>query len=567
MARDSKFQSELFPSSMSLKQGEFIGSLDCGTTSIRFIIFDKHASIVAQHQLEFPQYYPNPGWHDHDPMEIQEYSDKCIEEAVKSLESLGWSKDSIKVIGITNQRETCVAFSRKTGKPLCRAIVWTDSRTKNTAKHYSNLLETHGLEIEPGVWKKGPAALTDITGIPISTYFTAIKLRWMIDHYPEVHTAHEEDDLLFGTVESWIVYNLLGGVKAGIHICEVSNASRTLLLNLKTLKWESSLLKFFGLRESILPRLVSTSEVYGKIAYGALSGVPIGGLVGDQQAALLGNKCFTKGEAKCTYGTGGFPPFLYWDRHRLEHTRSVKHGISVTLSHAKPVYALEGSIGAAGSVIKWLRDSLGFIKEAADINALAREEPTSGGLVFVTCFLWSSGSLLGFWCGWYPHRYCHCFLTVYEIQQHSTRLRLGISQYTNRSHIARAALEANAFQTRAIIESMKKDSGSELKQLKVDGGMTNGDIVMEILANLGGFKVIRPEMRESTALGSAIMAGCAIGLYGWDINKLETLNEVNTRGTSEFKPSFDEEVREKMWNGWQRAVERSKGWEDAVDEE
>lgn len=531
----------------SPRQGEFVGSLDCGTTSIRYIVFDKYANIVAQHQLEFPQHYPHPGWHDHDADEIQDHANRCIEEGTKSLEVAGWAKDSVKVLGITNQRETTVAWSRKTGKPLCKAIVWDDSRTKTTVAHFENKLKDVGIHVSPGVWKKGAEgveALRDITGLPISTYFSAIKLRWMIDHYPDVAKSHESDDLLFGTIESWVAYNLLGGVEKGIHISEVTNASRTLLLNSTTLQWEPSLLEFFGLRPSVLPRLVSTSEVYGHIAYGPLAGVPIGGLVGDQQGALIGNKCLKKGEAKCTYGTGAFLLFCTGS----EIVRS-NHGLLSTIAYqagpnAKPVYALEGSISVAGSAIKWLRDSMKIISSAAEVNDLAVKEPTSGGLYFVLAF---SGLLAPYW------------------DPNAAGLLIGISQYTNPSHIARATLEANAFQTRAVIESMKLDSGTDLKHLKVDGGMTNGDLVMEILADIGGFCVVRPEMRESTALGSALLAGCAIKLFGWDINSPDTFAEVNTRGSREFIPKLSEEESLKLFQGWQRAIDRSKGWDDGAE--
>ncbi|KAI3614227.1 glycerol kinase [Moniliophthora roreri] len=531
-----------------LKQGEFVGSLDCGTTSVRFIIFDKYANIAAQHQLEFPQYYPQPGWHDHDPAEIQQHAEKCIDNAVKELEVSGWAKESVKVIGITNQRETTVAWSRKTGQPLCKAIVWTDSRTKNTVVHFQNKLEETGIEVAEGQFKKGAEGveyLRDITGLPLSTYFSAIKLRWMLDHYPEVSAAHDADDLLFGTVESWVLYNLVGGAEKHLHVCEVTNASRTLLLNVKTLQWEPSLLKFFGFRESILPKIVSTSEVYGNIAVGMLKGVPVGGLVGDQQAALVGNKCLKQGEAKCTYGTGAFLLFntggeIVQSRHGLLSTVAYQAG-----PDAKPVYALEGSISVAGSAIKWLRDSMSLIASAEEVNTLAANESDTGGVYFVTAF---SGLLAPYW------------------DPGAAGLLIGISQYTNPSHIARATLEANAFQTRAIIESMKLDSGTELEHLKVDGGMTNGDLAMTVLADIGGFGVIRPEMRESTALGAALLAGSAIKLFDWDINNAESLAEVNTKGSTEFKPSLEESQRQKKWEDWQRAVDRSKGWEEGTDE-
>ncbi|KAG6821471.1 hypothetical protein H0H93_010195 [Arthromyces matolae] len=559
------------------QQGEFVGSLDCGTTSVRFIVFDKYANIIAENQLEFPQYYPNPGWHEHDAEEIMDHANRCIATAIQNMVGEGWAQDSVKVIGVTNQRETTVAWSRKTGKPLCRAIVWTDSRTKHTVAHYEQKLQNVGIQVKPGEYLKGPEAteaLRKITGLPLSTYFSAIKLRWMIDNHSDVAAAHEQDDLLFGTVESWVAYvghtfklppsslvdafflqNLLGGSS---HISEVTNASRTLLLNVSTLQWEPSLLEFFELRESVLPKLVSSSEVYGTVASGPLKGVPIGGLVGDQQGALVGNKCLRQGEAKCTYGTGAFLLFCTGE----EIVKST-HGLLSTIAYqagpgTKPVYALEGSIAVAGSAVKWLRDTMGLIDSAAQVNELASKVPDSGGLYFVTAF---SGLLAPYW----DPGAAGLLIgqpTLFSIKALLSRSAPGISQYTNPSHIARATLEANAFQTRAIIESMKLDSGHDLKHLKVDGGMTNGDLAMSVLADVGGFTVVRPEMRESTALGSALLAGAAIKLHGWDLTKPETLAEVNTKGTREFAPHMSLMEQQKRWDGWQRAVERSKGWEE-----
>ncbi|THH28121.1 hypothetical protein EUX98_g6072 [Antrodiella citrinella] len=497
----------------SLRHGEFVGSLDCGTTSTRFIIFDRYANIVAQRQIEFPQYYPQPGWHEHDADEMMETCDACIDGAVEELQKEGWTKESVKVIGVTNQRETTVVWSRKTGKPLSRAIVWDDTRIRGLVAH---------------------------TGLPLSTYFSALKIRWMIDNWEAVRKAHDEDDLCFGTVESWIAFRLLGGGTKGQHISEVSNASRTLLMNLAKLQWDPVLLKFFGLKPSILPKLVPTSHVYGNVAYGALKGVRIGGLVGDQQGALVGNKCFKRGETKCTFGTGAFLLFntgedIVESNHGLLSTVAYQDGVN-----GKPVYCLEGSIAVAGSAIKWLRDSMSMIKSAQDVNALASKYPDSGGVYFVTAF---SGLLAPYW------------------DPTAAGTIIGITSYTTPSHIARATLEANAFNTRAVLESMQLDSGEKLTTVMVDGGMTNGDVVMEILADLGGFEVVRPEMRESTALGSAILAGSAIHLFGWDMSKPETFHEVNTAGSIVFKPRLSDEERNKRWNGWQRAVEKSRGWE------
>ncbi|KAF8523603.1 hypothetical protein JB92DRAFT_2883279 [Gautieria morchelliformis] len=530
---------------MPLKQGELVGALDAGTTSVRFIVFDQYANIIAQHQLEFPQYYDEPGWHSHDASEIQAVSENCIAETVKELESLGWGRESIKVIGITNQRETAVAWSRKTGKPLCKAIVWTDNRTKGVVAHFQQKLDEVGIEVQAGVFKRGKDALSEISGLPLSTYFSGIKLRWMLDHYPEVSMAHESDDLLFGTVESWILYNLTGGVQGGIHVTDPTNASRTLLMDLRKLEWSPPLLNFFGFRSSILPKLVSSSQVYGSIASGSLKGVKIAGIVGDQQGALVGNKCFKEGEAKCTYGTGAFLLFTTG----LEPVKSMNGLISTVAFQAgpdsKPVYALEGSIAVAGSAIKWLRDQMGLISSAPEINTLAAKADTTAGLYFVTAF---NGLLAPYW------------------DPGAGGLLIGLSPYTTPAHIARATLEANAFQTRAILDAMKLDSKVDLKHLKVDGGMTNGDLAMQVLADVGGFGVVRPEMRESTALGSAILAGSAVGFCGWDINKPETLLQVNTKGSRTFTQSITNEDKEQRYRRWEKAVERAKGWAEASDD-
>ncbi|KAF8493255.1 glycerol kinase [Russula emetica] len=530
----------------TLKESELVGSLDCGTTSTRFIIFDQYANIVAQSQEEFPQYYPNPGWHEHDATEIQEVCDKVVEQAIANLEEAGFKRSSVKVIGVTNQRETTVVWSRNTGKPLSRAIVWDDSRTRGVVAHYEHLLKTQGIMVNGQLRSgaDGAESLKQLTGLPLSTYFSVIKLRWMIDNWEDVRRAHEADDLAFGTVESWIAYNLLGGVSAGQHISEVSNASRTLLLNIRTLEWDPVLLQFFGIRVSVLPRLVSTSEVYGYLAYGPLKGVPLGGLVGDQQGALIGNKCLTQGEAKCTYGTGAFLLFctgtdIVYSNHGLLSTVAYRVG-----SQGMTVYALEGAIAVAGSAIKWLRDSMKMIKTADEINTLARSVTSTSGVYFVTAF---SGLLAPYW------------------DPGATGLLVGLTSYTTPAHIARATLEANAFQTRAVIDSMKLDSKSELSHLKVDGGMTNGDVAMEVLADVGGFEVARPEMRETTALGSALLAGAAIGLFGWDLARPETLARVNTARSTHFLPRLGEEERSEAWRGWLRAVDRSRGWIETVE--
>ncbi|CAE6398346.1 unnamed protein product [Rhizoctonia solani] len=516
---------------MTSKQGEFVGAIDCGTTSARFLVFDEFANVVAEHQSEFPQYFEHPGWHSHDPKEIQEVCESCVAETIKKLESQGYAADS---------RETTVAWSRKTGKQLCRAIVWDDGRTKAEVTFYEKKLAEEGIEVKPGEFKKGPEAVRNVTGIPISTYFSAIKLRWMIQHHREVREAHEQDDLLFGTVDSWLVYNLTGGANGGLHIVDVTNASRSLLMDLKTLQWSEPMLKFFGFKSSILPKIVSNSEVYGTIVKGKpLEGVRIAGIVGDQQGALVGNKCLKAGEAKNTYGTGAFLLFCTGDEVVLS-----KNGLISTVAYqagpnSKPVYALEGSIAVAGSAIQWLRDGLGLIQNAPQINDLAGKVEDTGGVYFVTAF---NGLLAPYW------------------DASAGGILIGLTAYTTPNHIALATLEASAFQTRAILQAMAKDSGVDLQHLKVDGGMTNSDLAMQLQADIGGFEVIRPEMRESTALGSALLAGSAIRLFGWDISKPETLTRVNTKGSASFHPRTTKEQRVLKWLGWQRAVERSRGW-------
>ncbi|WWC88563.1 glycerol kinase [Kwoniella dendrophila CBS 6074] len=631
-------------SNRELRQGQFIGSLDCGTTSTRFIVFDKRAKIIAEHQTEFEQILPHAGWHEHDPEALVDAMTECINKAVEKLEWMGWSRKSVKGIGITNQRETTVCWSRTTGKPLCNAIVWDDSRTLGVVREYEKKLEEEGLdiddeeedlkgvpenveigtggedaafgekgdvvvekedgtqELEPESTKakqdglvekvgeklenlglaenqsqpngnqsehkpktqvngddktpqqvhkkrKGKEGIVDVTGIPLSTYFSAIKLRWMLDHNRDVHEAHENDDLMFGTVDTWLVYALTGREQGGLHIMDVTNASRTLLISLKTLQWHPPLLRFFGIKPSVLPKIVSSSEIYGTISElceTSLTTVPIAGIVGDQQAALVGNKCLRKGEAKCTFGTGAFVLFNTGE----ECVRS-NYGLISTVAFqagpdAKPVYALEGSIAVAGSAIKWLRDQINLIEESSDMDILAGSVADTGGVYFVTAF---SGLLAPYW------------------DREASGTIIGLTSYTTSAHIARATLEAVCFQTRAVLDVIEKESETKLETLKVDGGVTNSDLAMQLQANIGGFNVARPAMRESTALGSALLAANALKLFGWDLNKPETLADVNTAGVHIFEPELPEKDRLKALKGWEKAVNRARKWHEEGDEE
>ncbi|GAA93942.1 hypothetical protein E5Q_00588 [Mixia osmundae IAM 14324] len=514
---------------------ELIGAIDCGTTSSRFFIFDSVANVVAQHQLEFEQIFPHPGWMEERAEDLLSSIETCIVGALKQLEERGYSKSNIKGIGITNQRETTVVWSKMTGKALHHAIAWPDTRNTSTVRKLAAKSD------------KGVSALREKTGLPISTYFAGVKLRWLLDNVKEVREAHDSGDLMFGTVDTWLLWNYTGGLKGGLHLTDVTNASRTMFMDLRKLAWDDSLLEFFGVKREILPEIVSNSEIYGKFTSGPLEGMPIAGIVGDQQAALIGNKCLSKGDAKNTYGTGCF--LLYntgdtpvFSEHGLLSTPAYKAG-----PNAKPVYALEGSIAVGGSSVKWVRDNLGLIKESQEIGDLAGQVKDTGGVYFVTGL---SGLFAPYW------------------DDTATGMIIGLTGYTTKCHIARATLEATCFQTKAILDAMLKDSKHHIEILKVDGGMTNSDVAMQLQADILGIEVERSEMRESTALGSALMAGSALGLFGWDVSKPETLAKVNTQGNRFFKPTTTEQDRKDRYAGWNRAIERSKGWNvDASERE
>jgi len=505
----------------------FIGAIDCGTTSSRFIVFDEKANVICTHQNEYPQYHPQPGWHEQRPVEIMSSIYTCIEGGLDKLVEKGYKREDVKGVGITNQRETACVWSRKTGRPVHNAVVWPDTRNTTTVRQLASKSD------------KGVDALKEKTGLPLSTYFAGVKLRWLLDNDQAVKAAHDSGDLLFGTVDTWILWNLTGGLDGGVFKTDVTNASRTMFMNLKTLAWDDELLDFFGVKKECLAEIVSNSEIYGKISSGSLKGLEIAGMIGDQQAALAGQKCLTAGEAKNTYGTGCF--MLY---HTGPDINISNHGLLTTMAYkagpdATPQYALEGSIAVAGSSIKWTRDNLNLIEEADQIGKFAVEVDDTGGVYFVTGF---SGLFAPYW------------------DDTATGLMIGITAYTTKHHIARATLEATCFQTRAILDAMVADSGAELAILRVDGGMTNSSPAMQIQADILGIEVERPIMRESTAFGSALMAGNALGLFGWDLTKPETLKNVNTAGKTIFKSNITAERREEMYKGWNRAVERSKGW-------
>ncbi|KAJ1911420.1 Glycerol kinase, partial [Tieghemiomyces parasiticus] len=474
--------------------------------------------------LEFNQYYPAAGWVEHDPNEILSSVHNAVEKTVEIFKSKGYKVEDIKAIGITNQRETIVAWDRVTGKPLCKAIVWNDTRTKQVVHALAN---SHP--------KKDINCIRDVCGLPLTTYFSGVKLRWMLENVAEFKTAQEEGRLMVGNIDSWLIYNLTGGAKGGIHVTDVTNASRTMLMDIRKLEWSDELCDFFGIAAGALPKIVSSSEVYGNVSHGILKGVPIAGCLGDQQAATVGQKCFSPGEAKNTYGTGCF--MIFNTGHKLTFS---DNGLLSTVAYqlgpnSKPVYGLEGSIAVAGSAIKWLRDNMGLIKEASDIGKYASEVDSTGGVYFVTAF---SGLFAPYW------------------RDDARGCIIGLTQFANRSHICRATLEAICFQTRAILEAMNADSKTDLSLLKVDGGVTNSDVCMQLQADILGIEVVRPANVETTALGAAFAAGLAVGVW----KDIDDIIATNADSQTVFKPSVDANSRDSRYAGWNEAINRSYGW-------
>lgn len=508
---------------------EFIGAIDQGTTSSRFILFDRHGQIKFSHQIEFTQHYPRPGWVEHDPDELIDSILCCLKEVSKKMAAEGIHSNQVKGIGITNQRETTIVWDKTTGTPLHNAIVWSDARTTDTVKKLREKEKTVDFKVQ------------EECGLPISTYFAGVKLRWILDNVPDVRKVYEEGNLAFGTVDSWILWNLLGGLNGGRHITDATNASRSMLMNIRTLKYDERLIKFFGLEKLNLPEIVSSSEVYGRIGVGHFSGVPLAGCLGDQSAALVGQLGFEAGEAKNTYGTGCF--LLY---NTGKEPVISKNGLLTTIGFQfkgqPPTYALEGSIAVAGSAIKWLRDNITLIDSASEIGEEAGKVEDNAGVVFVTAL---SGLFAPYW------------------RDDARGTIVGLTQYTTKAHLCRAAIEATCFQSKAILDAMERDSGAPFKNLKVDGGMTNSDIAMQIQADILNIEVIRPQMRETTALGSAIAAGFAVGMW----KSKEELMEINKEGRTTFTGQYSEKRRNKEFKLWNRAVERAVGWLEESDSE
>jgi glycerol kinase len=497
----------------------YIAAIDQGTTSTRFIVFDKSGRIVSIAQKEHEQIYPRAGWVEHDPDEIWRRTQEVIAEA---MQLRGFRPKDLAAIGITNQRETTVVWNRKTSKPVYNALVWQDTRVEDAVAEFAR--------------DGGQDRFRDKTGLPLATYFSGLKIRWILNNVPGARELAEAGDVLFGNIDSFLVWKLTGGSNGGIHVTDVTNASRTQLMNLRTLTWDAEILDAFEIPEKMLPRICSSSEVYGAAQFASIKEVAIAGILGDQQAALVGQTCFKPGEAKNTYGTGCF---LLMNTGS-EPVRS-NYGLLTTLAYkagAKPAqYALEGSIAITGALVQWMRDNLGLIEKSADIETLARTVDDNGGIYFVPAF---SGLYAPYW------------------KTSARGVIAGLTRYANKGHLARAALEATAFQTREVVEAMQRDAKIQLEVLRADGGMVDNDLLMQFQADILNLPVVRPVSRAATtALGSVYAAGLAVGYF-------EDLNDLRANWTVDhtWNPTMEEGNREQTYRMWKRAVTKSFDWVD-----
>jgi len=489
---------------------KYVAAIDQGTTSTRCILFDHAGKIVSVNQKEHRQIYPKPGWVEHNALEIWECTQEVVREA---LAGSGTDSSDLAAVGITNQRETALVWDKATGKPVYNAIVWQDTRTDAIC----NELAKAG----------GQDRLRAKTGLPLATYFSGPKIKWVLDNVPGTRKRAEQGELLFGNMDSWIMWNLTGK-----HVTDVTNASRTLLMNLSTLDWDEALLGLLGIPRTMLPEIRSSSEVYGQ-AKGVLGGIPVAGDLGDQQAALFGQTCFSVGEAKNTYGTGCFMLL-----NTGETPVQSKSGLLTTLGYKigdqPAVYALEGSIAITGALVQWLRDNLGLIQKSSDVEDLAKSVEDNGGIYFVPAF---SGLFAPYW------------------RSDARGAIVGMTRYVNRGHIARAALEATAYQTREVLEAMEADSGVKLTALKVDGGMVFNELLMQFQADILDVPVIRPKVAETTALGAAYAAGLAVG-YWKNFDELRA----NWGKDKQWQPRMQAQRREDLFQGWKKAVTRTLDW-------
>ena len=494
---------------------KYAAAVDQGTTSTRFMIFDHAGQVVAVDQKEHEQIYPKPGWVEHNPLEIWQRTQEVIDGCLKKS---GIDPKDIAAVGVTNQRETTVVWDRATGKPVYNAIVWQDTRTDAIC----NELAKDG----------GQDRFRTKVGLPLATYFSGPKIKWILDNVPGAREKAEKGEVLFGNIDTWVIWNLTGGPNGGVHVTDVSNASRTMLMNLETLDWDPDMLKVMGIPKAMLPRVRASAEVYGK-AVGALNGIPVAGDLGDQQAALFGQTCFSAGEAKNTYGTGCFM-LLNTGTKPVQSKNGLLTTLGYKIGNDPAVYCLEGSIAITGALVQWLRDNLKFFDYSKHIEEYAKNVPDSGGIYFVPAF---SGLFAPYW------------------KSDARGAIVGLTRFVTRDHIARAALEATAYQTREVLDAMNADSGVPLTALKVDGGMVFNNLLMQFQADILGVPVIRPTVAETTALGAAYAAGLAVGFW----SKVEDLR-ANWGKDHEWQPQMDAAEREKLYKGWKKAVTRTFEW-------
>jgi len=494
---------------------EYVGALDQGTTSTRFMIFNHSGGVVGIDQKEHEQIYPKPGWVEHDALEIWT---RCQEVIKGALQKTGIKASDLAAVGVTNQRETTVVWDRRTGKPVHNAIVWQDTRTDTIC----NELAKDG----------GQDRFRAKVGLPLATYFSGPKVKWLLENVEGLRAKAEAGDLAFGNIDTWCIWNLTGGVNGGVHVTDVSNASRTMLMNLETLDWDPEILGIMGIPKAMLPQIRPSSDTYGNCV-GELAGIPVAGDLGDQQAAIFGQTCYSTGEAKNTYGTGCFM-LLNTGTKPVQSKNGLLTTLGYKIGSQPAVYCLEGSIAITGALVQWLRDNLGMIATSADIEALAKTVEDNGGVYFVPAF---SGLFAPYW------------------KSDARGVIAGLTRYVNKGHIARAVLEASAWQTREVLDAMNADSGVALTALKVDGGMVYNELLMQFQADVLGVPVIRPKVAETTALGAAYAAGLAVGFW----TEVEELRK-NWQVDHTWEPKMDPKEREKEYKLWKKAVTRTFDW-------
>ena len=494
-------------------------AIDQGTTSSRAIIFDHEGRIVAVGQKEHEQIFPRAGWVEHDAVEIWGNVREVVAQALAKAQL---NKENLTAVGITNQRETTLVWDRKTGDPVYNAIVWQDTRTQKIVEELSG--------------EQGTDRYKEVVGLPLATYFAGPKVKWILDNVEGARERAEAGDLVMGTMDTWVLWNLTGGVNGGVHVTDVTNASRTMLMDLKTLDWDPAIAADMTIPMSMLPKIKSSAEVYGVgREQGLLAGIPIAGILGDQQAATFGQACFERGMAKNTYGTGCFMLM-----NTGEEIVPSKNGLLTTLCYkigdTKPVYALEGSIAVTGSLVQWLRDNLRMFDSAPEVEALAATVENNGGAYIVPAF---SGLFAPYW------------------RADARGALVGLTRYVNRGHIARAVLEATAFQTREVLDAMEADSGVKLTELKVDGGMTANETLMQFQADQLGVDVVRPVVAETTALGAAYAAGIAVGYWSGEQDVIDNWAE-----DKRWAPEMDQAERDRLYRNWKKAVTKTFDWVD-----